>query len=87
MTEGQILGLMIDPNSPYLFSDAFIFGILRWMVLLGFGLYLLFSIVIVRQIHLMTTTVGTGFELPIKMLGYLHLAFAIIVWLIAFTTL
>ncbi len=65
-----------------------IFGISVWLVvkvaaLILLGMYLIFSLVVVRQIKLMTTTLSIGFEAPIKMLGYIHLAFAVLVFLAA----
>ncbi len=87
MNEGQILGVIFDPNSPFLFSEAFVFTILKWMTLIAFGVYILFALVIVRQIALMTKTIKTGFEFVIKIVGYIHLLFAILIWLFAFFTL
>ena len=65
-----------------------IFGISVWLVvkiavLILLGMYLVFSLVVVRQIKLMTSTLSLGFEGPITMLGYIHLAFAILVFLAA----
>lgn len=65
-----------------------IFGISVWLVvkiaaLILLGMYLIFSLVVVRQIKLMTTTLTLGFEAPIIMLGYIHLAFAVLVFLAA----
>ena len=65
-----------------------IFGISIWVVvkiaaLILLGLYLVFSLVVVRQIKLMTSTLSLGFEAPIITLGYIHLAFAILVFLAA----
>lgn len=65
-----------------------IFGISVWLAvkvaaLILLGMYLVFSLVIVRQIKLMTSTLSLGFEAPITMLGYIHLAFAVLVFLAA----
>jgi len=65
-----------------------IFGISMWLVvkaavLILLGMYLIFSLVVVRQIKIMTTTLSLGFEAPITMLGYIHLAFAVLVFLAA----
>lgn len=65
-----------------------IFGISIWLVvkiatLILLGLYLVFSLVIVRQVKLMTDTLSLGFEALIIMLGYVHLAFAVLVFLTA----
>ncbi len=69
-----------------------IFEISVWLLikiaaLILLGLYLLFSLVVVRQIKLMTETLSLGFEAPIIMLGYVHLAFAVLVFLAALVIL
>lgn len=65
-----------------------VFGISIWLVikiasLILLGMYLIFSLVVVRQIKLLTDTLSLGFEAPIIMLGYIHLAFAVLVFLSA----
>lgn len=65
-----------------------IFGISIWLVvkvaaLTLLGMYLIFSLVVVRQIKLLTGTLTLGFEAPIIMFGYIHLAFAVLVFLAA----
>ena len=65
-----------------------IFGISIWLVvkvaaLILLGMYLIFSLVVVRQIKLLTSTLTLGFEAPIIMFGYIHLAFAVLVFLAA----
>ena len=69
-----------------------IFGISIWLVikiaaLILLGMYLVFSLVVVRQIKLMTSSLSLGFEAPITMLGYIHLAFAVLVFLAALVIL
>lgn len=51
------------------------------------GMYLVFSLVVVRQIKLMTDTLQLGYEQMVKMLGYIHLIFAILVFLAAWVIL
>jgi hypothetical protein len=67
-----------------MFSSIFGISILlvvKVAALILLGIYLIFSLVVVRQIKLMTDTLSLGFEAPIIFLGYVHLAFAIIVFL------
>lgn len=47
------------------------------------GMYLIFALVVVRQVKMMTDTLQLGFETPAKLLAYIHLAFAILVFLSA----
>lgn len=65
-----------------------IFGISIWLIvkvaaLILLGMYLIFALIVVRQIKLMTSTLVLGYEAPIIMLGYIHLAFAVLVFLAA----
>lgn len=65
-----------------------IFGISIWLVvkiavLILLSMYLIFALIIVRQTKLMTSTLTLGFETPIIMLGYIHLAFSVLVFLAA----
>ena len=64
------------------------FGISVWPfvkigALILLGLYIVFSLVIVRQVKLMTDTLQLGFEAPVKILSFMHLIFAIFVFLAA----
>lgn len=60
-----------------------IWGIAKVFVLFALFLYFVFALVVVRQIQLMTDTLEVGFETPVKMLGYVHLIFSILVFIIA----
>jgi hypothetical protein len=65
-----------------------VLGIQVWIIikiaaLVLLGIYLIFAWVIVRQVRLMTSTLQLGFEAPVKFLSYIHMAFAIFVFLSA----
>lgn len=65
-----------------------IIGVETWLIvkiasLILLGMYLVFSWVVVRQVRLMTDTLQLGFEAPVKFLAYIHLIFAIFVFLAA----
>lgn len=65
-----------------------ILGVSIWFLikiatLILLGLYLVFALVVVRQTKLMTSTITLGSEGLIILLGYIHLAFAILVFLAA----
>ena len=65
-----------------------IVGISVWLIvkvaaLILLGMYLVFAIVVVKQVQLMTSTLQLGFEFPVKFLTYIHLGFAIFVFLAA----
>lgn len=63
-------------------------GISVWLIakiaaLILLGMYLIFALVVVRQVQLMTDTIEVGFETPIRLFAYLHLIFAVLVFLAA----
>lgn len=65
-----------------------ILNINMWMIIKSFalvllGMYLVFGLVVVRQVKMMTDTLQLGFEGLAKVLAYSHLAFAILVFLFA----
>lgn len=69
-----------------------IFGISVWLVvkiavLILLGMYLVFALVVVRQTKMMTSSLSLGFEGPIISLSYIHLAFAVLVFLVALIVL
>ena len=65
-----------------------ILGISVWLVakvlvLIALAIYLVFAVVVVRQINLMIETVEVGFETPIRLLGWGHFLFAIGIFVLA----
>lgn len=65
-----------------------VLGISIWLIakiaaLVLLGMYLVFALVVIRQVQLMTDTVEVGFEAPIRLFSYLHLIFAILIFLAA----
>ncbi len=61
-------------------SELF-FGFLKLMFVLGGILYLIFSVIVIRQIHTMQKSLMTSLSGKLKLLGYIHLAVAIVVLL------
>ncbi len=51
--------------------------ILKIFFLIGLVVYLIFAIVVVRQIRIMNDTLDVGFEGILTLISYLHLIFAI----------
>lgn len=56
-------------------------------VLLALGMYVLFGLVVIRQVTLMTRTVSTPLDGTIKLIAWIHMAAAVAVWWLAFTLL
>ena len=59
----------------------------KWLIVLGLGLYLVFAVVAVRQVQLMSRTINVALEWPIKLLATIHLAVAVVVLLAAIVVL
>jgi uncharacterized membrane protein YtjA (UPF0391 family) len=49
------------------------------LFVIGALLYVVFSVVVMRQIHIMKSTVITTFSPVVQVLGYMHLAFSLMV--------
>lgn len=63
-------------------------GVSVWLIakistLLFLGIYVVFALVVIKQITLMLNTVDMGFSFPIRLLGYMHLLFSIGVFILA----
>ena len=61
--------------------------LIKALALVLLGMYLVFAFVVTRQVKVMTDTLHLGFEIPAKFLSYLHLAFAVLVFLAALVIL
>lgn len=80
------LSTIIDPTSPVLLALPFVFAVFKLLFLVGLALYIIYALVIFRQISLMSRSVTTALESVLKLLGLLHLGAAIVVWILAFLT-
>ena len=73
-------------------GSSLIFGISIWLVvkvfvLLALVMYIVFSLVVIRQIRLMLETVDMGLNLPIRFIGWGHFLFAVGIFVIALVIL
>ncbi|MDP1710030.1 MAG: hypothetical protein Q8L28_00205 [bacterium] len=55
--------------------------------LIGLGIYIIFALVVVRQVSLMVATIEVGYEIFIKIIAWAHLIFAVFVFLTALNIL
>jgi hypothetical protein len=53
--------------------------IIKVFILIFLGIYVIFSLVVIKQISLMIQTIEIGFEKQLKLLGYLHFLFSVAV--------
>lgn len=72
---------MITQTIPFLGISLLLIG--KVFALFALVLYLIFALVIIRQVALMTATLDVGFGAPIKLLTYIHLGFAVVVFILA----
>lgn len=81
-----INGLFTFLSDPSQLQDTFWAGF-KILVLLAFLLYILFAVIVVRQVHLMAKTFVTSAEPFLKLLAYIHLLFSLGVLFFAYIIL
>lgn len=64
-----------------------IFWAVKALFLVGLALYVAFAVIVLRQVGLMNKTLQTGFDLPLKLIAWIHLLGAILSFLIAWVIL
>jgi hypothetical protein len=70
------------------FTEGFnVWILIKILISILLGMYILFAFVLTRQVKLMTRTLQLGFEAPVKFLSFMHLVFAILVFFAALTIL
>lgn len=57
--------------------------IAKVFILFALAIYIVFALVVIRQIGLMIKTVEVGFALPIRLIGWSHLLFAVGIFILA----
>lgn len=65
------------------FIGISIWTIAKVFVALALALYVIFGLVVVRQVQLMTDTLEVGFEVFVRMLAIGHFVFSIVVFALA----
>lgn len=60
-----------------------IWSVVKVFVLIALGLYLVFAFMVIREVDLMNRTLQGVFNLPIKIIAWIHLIFAVFVFLLA----
>jgi len=58
---------------------TFFFSFLKVLFVLAGSIYLIFSVVVIRQIYTMERSLVTSFSNAMRIVGYLHLGFSILV--------
>jgi len=64
-----------------------IWTVVKVFILIGLGLYIIFSFIVLKEVNLMNKTLKGVFNLPIKIIAWLHLVLAISVFILALIVL
>lgn len=67
--------------------ESTLLGLIRLFFFIGFGLYIVFAFVAVRQIEIMRKTVETTVSSFVRILGYAHLVVSLLIALFVFSVL
>ena len=71
----------MEPIIPFLGFSVWV--VVKLLFLFALLIYIIFCLVIVRQVNLMTETLDVGFESPLKLAAVAHLILAIGVFILA----
>lgn len=61
--------------------------LVKLFIMFGLTIYVVFGLVVIRQVSLMTGTIKSSITPFLRLLGYVHMIMAIVVWLIALVLL
>lgn len=63
--------------------ESTVWGLAKLFVLVGLLLYLAFAVVVIRQVQLMTRTITGELDGAIRVVAWVHFAFAVGIFLLA----
>jgi hypothetical protein len=78
----QVTFFSISDGTPLAFEGDAITAFFKLLFVILAFLYVLFSFVVIRQIEVMRMTLITSFSPLVRLLGFLHLAAAVVVFLL-----
>lgn len=61
--------------------------LVKLFIMFGLTVYVVFGLVVIRQVSLMTRTIKSSITPALELLGYIHMIAAIVVWFIALVLL
>jgi len=64
-----------------------VWGVVKVSILFGLGLYLVFAVVVIRQVQLMSKALNGSLDLPLRLIALIHLGMVIAVFLFALVVL
>ena len=69
------------------YSVDFIWTIVKWAYVFAAGIYVIFSLVVMAQLKSMTSTLNGALDLPLKVIGWVHMLVALGVFMAAIVLL
>ena len=60
-----------------------LWGLVKILFVIGFGLYIAFAVIVIRQVKMMSEVVEGIFVWPLKIFAWIHLGLAIFVFLLS----
>jgi hypothetical protein len=57
--------------------DISTWEIVKWFLVFGELVYLIFAFVIIKQVRVMIETLDIGFSYPVRLISYMHFLFAL----------
>lgn len=57
--------------------------LVKFLFLIGLGLYLAFAVIVVRQVKLMSQTLNGLLDIPLRLFSLIHLVVAIVTFILA----
>jgi len=70
-------------ENPNLINTSSLWGLFESFVIISLLIYVFFAILVIRQIYLMNKALITGIASYIKLIGWLHLFFALLVLVVS----
>jgi len=64
-----------------------IWSVVKLFILFALGLYLVFAYMVIREVNLMSRTIQGVFNLPIKIIAWLNLLLAVLVFIFSLVVL
>lgn len=64
-----------------------VWWLVKALFVIGLGIYLAFAVIIVRQVGLMTKTLNGEFDVSLKLVTWIHLAVAVVVFFLTLVIL
>jgi hypothetical protein len=79
---GKVVNIPLEKTINSLISGAFLIDLAWLMAIIFLILYTVFAFIIVRQVHLLTRTLGTALSPWLKFIAWVHLVFPVLILIV-----